>query len=74
MVWMRGKGWGMTDDRVASRAAHPLPEELPLDPGTDPETQASALLAESELRTAQAQGGVSADGTVEHRTSAETTP
>lgn len=62
-----GTGHRMTDDRVASRAAHPLPEELPV---ADPQIQASALLAESELRTAQAPG-VRLDDTVEHRTSEE---
>ena len=39
----------MTDDRVASRA-HLLPEEAAVD-SADPQTQASAILAESDLRT-----------------------
>jgi hypothetical protein len=56
----------MSDDRVASRAAHPLPEEQP---ATDPQRQAEALLADSDARTAQAAAGP--DETVEHRTSPE---
>jgi hypothetical protein len=57
----------VTDDRVLSRASHPLPEELPTD--TDPRVQASALLAESDLRTAQATTGAEDD--TERRTSAQ---
>jgi hypothetical protein len=60
-----------TDDRAASRASHMLPEELPREPGADPETQAAALLAESDERTAQAEQPVGADPTIEHRTSPE---
>jgi hypothetical protein len=56
----------MSDDRVASRAAHPLPEEQPT---ADAQRQAAALLAESDLRTARAATGP--DETDERRTSAE---
>jgi hypothetical protein len=61
-------GDGMTDDRAASRASHLLPEELPVEPGADPQSQASALLAESDERTARAERPVDADPTIEHRT------
>ena len=56
----------MTDDRVASRASHLLPEELEVD-SDDPTAQASALLAESDLRTAQPDAAP--DTVLEHRTS-----
>jgi hypothetical protein len=58
----------MSDDRVTSRASHLLPEEL-VTGSEDPREQASALLAESELRTAEAV--TSPDPSVERRTSEE---
>jgi hypothetical protein len=59
----------MTDDRATRRAGHLLPEELPVEPGADPQEQAEALLAESDQRTDRARGRVARDPTVEHRTS-----
>ncbi len=62
------------DDRVERRAGHPLPEELPREPGADPRDQAAALLDESDERTDRADragGAVGADATIEHRTSEE---
>jgi hypothetical protein len=59
----------VTDNRATNRAGHLLPEELPVEPGADPQEQAEALLAESDERTEQARGRVASDPTVEHRTS-----
>ena len=61
----------MTDDRIENRAAHLLPEELPVEPGADPRDQASTLLAESDERTERASGPIGKDPTIEHRTSEE---
>ena len=58
----------MTDDRVTSRASHRLPEENAVD-SADPHEQASAILAESDLRTAQSD--LAPDTAIEHRTSEE---
>jgi hypothetical protein len=58
----------MIDDRVAGRASHLLPEEQAVDIA-DPQAQASAILAESDLRTVQSQAAP--DSAAEHRTSGE---
>jgi len=56
----------MSKDRVTNRASHLLPEEL-VTGSDDPRRQASALLAESDLRTAEP--SAAPDSFVEHRTS-----
>lgn len=62
-----GYGSRMTDsDRVDSRAAHLLPEEVAVD-SDDPRAQAAAILDESDERTADPQAAP--DSFVEHRTS-----
>ena len=59
-----------TDDRVAARAKDAPPEEQRVG-SDDPDAQAAALLADSDLRSLDR---TAAPGTrVEHRTSEETT-
>ncbi|MEU1751607.1 hypothetical protein ABZ436_02950 [Micromonospora matsumotoense] len=55
-------------ERVESRA-HLLPEEAAVG-SDDPQAQAEAILAESDLRTADQ--GAAPDTVLEHRTSAQT--
>ncbi|GHJ06099.1 hypothetical protein TPA0907_04660 [Micromonospora humidisoli] len=57
-------------DRVESRA-HLLPEEAAVG-SDDPQAQAEAILAESDLRAADQ--GAAPDTVLEHRTSEETVP
>ncbi|SCL41633.1 hypothetical protein GA0074692_6418 [Micromonospora pallida] len=56
-------------DRVASRAGHLLPEERAAG-SDDPQAQAAAILAESDLR--EAGRNAAPDTTLERRTSDET--
>ncbi|MBM7080333.1 MULTISPECIES: hypothetical protein [Micromonospora] len=57
-------------DRVESRA-HLLPEEAAVG-SDDPQAQAEAILAESDLR--EADQGAAPDTVLEHRTSEQTVP
>jgi hypothetical protein len=56
----------MSDERIASRAKHLLPEEQAVG-STDPEAQAAAILADSDVREKDRQAAP--DSFVEHRTS-----
>ncbi|MEU7978148.1 MULTISPECIES: hypothetical protein [Micromonospora] len=79
VAW-RGRRWGIDIDmmtheqsdqeRVESRA-HLLPEEAAVG-SDDPQAQAEAILAESDLR--EADQGAAPDTVLEHRTSEETVP
>ncbi|MFB9239293.1 hypothetical protein ACFFWC_27800 [Plantactinospora siamensis] len=64
---MSGHG-GDADERVESRAEHLLPEERAAG-SADPEAQAEAILADSDLREADQRAAP--DTVLEHRTSAE---
>ena len=58
-----------TDDRVGQRAAELLPEELAAG-SDDPQAQAEAILADSDVREADLDAAP--DSLLEHRTSAQT--
>ena len=59
------------DERTATRADHPLPEEQAAGPA-DRTAQAEQILAESDLR--QEDRDAAPGSVVEHRTSDEATP
>lgn len=58
-----------TDDRVGQRAAELLPEEIAAG-SDDPQAQAQAILADSDVREADLEAAP--DSFLEHRTSAQT--
>jgi hypothetical protein len=60
----------MSDDRTDQRAADLLPEERSAGGSADPQTQAEAILAESDEREADLEAAPST--VLEHRTSAQT--